>query len=175
MPRTMGAIDIKAWRMEQLIRDLAVGEKGVAELAEEYDVEEQTIRVFKLRHKPEIAAVLADWTSQFDHIWSTKKENRLRVLTRRLEEIEDLIAALYEHARRETETIRNVDPEATEVRFNGPENRAYVKRAVMREISEETGQLPTRVGKLEMEVKNSITDYDVIAMDTDGNFHAVQQ
>ena len=32
--------------------------------------------------------MLADWTTQYDHIWSTKVENRIRLLTVRLEEIE---------------------------------------------------------------------------------------
>jgi hypothetical protein len=175
MPRTMRSGGVRAWRMEQLIRDLALGEKPLAELAEIHGLEEQTVRVFKMNHKPEIAAVVADWTSQFDHIWSTKKENRLRVLTQRLEEIEDLIAALYEHARRETETIRDVDPEASEVPVNGPEYRAYVKeqRALIREISEETGQLPTRVGRIEMEAKSPLTDFDTIALDENGQWHGV--
>jgi len=42
------------------------------------------------------------------------------------------------------------------VAYNGPEYRAYVKeqRALIREISEETGQLPTRIARLETDVKN---------------------
>jgi hypothetical protein len=130
-----------------------------------------------MRHKAEIQAVLAGWTDQFDHIWSTKLENRLRLLTCRLEEVEDQIAALFDHARRETETIRNIDPDASAVPVNGSEYRAYVKeqRALAREIADQTGQLPTRAGRLEVDVKNPITDFDVIAMDADGNFHAVQQ
>jgi hypothetical protein len=33
MPRTKEAANIKAWRMEQLIRDLALGDKSMAELS----------------------------------------------------------------------------------------------------------------------------------------------
>ena len=51
MPRTMGAANIKAWRMEQLINDMAEGSKSDDELAAEYNVEEQSIRFFRLRHK----------------------------------------------------------------------------------------------------------------------------
>jgi hypothetical protein len=72
---------IKAWRHEQLINDLATGDKLDSELATEYDVEEQSIRVFRLRHKADIAAKKQDWAAEFGHIWSTRKENRLRVLT----------------------------------------------------------------------------------------------
>jgi hypothetical protein len=70
---------IRAWRFQQLIRDLAVADKPDAELAEEHGVEEQTIRVFRMKHKPEIAAVVAGWSDKFDHIWSTRLENRLSV------------------------------------------------------------------------------------------------
>jgi hypothetical protein len=84
MPRTLHSPGIRAWRFEQLIRDLAVADKSNVELAEEHGVEEQSIRVFRMKHKSEIAAVIADWTASFDHIWSTKKENGLRVLTQRL-------------------------------------------------------------------------------------------
>ena len=40
------------------------------------------------KYRAEVDAVLADWTTQYDHIWSTKVENRIRLLTVRLEEIE---------------------------------------------------------------------------------------
>jgi hypothetical protein len=176
MPRTMQAASIKAWRYEQLINDLAVGDKPDSELAAEYDVEEQSIRVFRMRHKADIQAKKKGWSEQYGHIWSTKVENRLRVLTCRLEEIEDQMELLREHARRETETIRNVDPEASEVLVNGPEYRAYEKeqRALIREIADQTGQLPTRVAKLEVEGKGALTNFDTIAVDANGNWHAVQ-
>jgi hypothetical protein len=176
MPRTMGALGIRAWRAEQLIRDLALGEKSHINLAEEHDVELQTIAAFKLRHRDAIDAQLADWTSFLDQIWSTRLENRLRVLTQRLEEIEDQLDLLRDHARRETEMIRNVDPEASEVLVNGPEYRAYEKeqRALIREIADQTGQLPQRVGKVEVDVKNPLTFGGSIAQDEAGNWYSVQ-
>jgi hypothetical protein len=84
---------------------------------------------------------------------------------------------LRDHAQRETETIRNVDPDASEVLVYGPEYRAYEKeqRALLREIADQTGQLPSRATKIEMDVRNPITDYDVVVMDADGQLHAVQQ
>jgi hypothetical protein len=81
MPRTKARPNIQAWRAEELIRDLALGDKTAAELAEIHDVAEQTVWDFKMRHKAEIAAVLGDWSNKYGHIWSTKLENRLRVLT----------------------------------------------------------------------------------------------
>ena len=105
-----------------------------------------------------------------------KKENGLRVLTRRLEEIEDQLDLLKEHARRETETIRSVDPEASEVSVNGPEYRAYEKeqRALIREIWDATGQLPSRNPVDAGPAKNPLTDSDLIAVDADGNWHTVR-
>jgi hypothetical protein len=38
--------------MAQLIRDLALGEQSMAEPAEIHGVEEQTVRLFKMRHRP---------------------------------------------------------------------------------------------------------------------------
>ena len=72
--------------------------------------------------------------------------------------------------------IRNVDPEASEVLVNGPEYRAYEKeqRALIREIADQTGQLPQRVGKVEVDVKNPLTFGGSIAQDEAGNWYSVQ-
>jgi hypothetical protein len=62
------------------------------------------------------------------------------------------------------------------VLVNGPEYRAYEKeqRALVREIADQTGQLPSRIAVHTGPVKNPITDYDTIAMDADGNLLGVQ-
>jgi hypothetical protein len=60
--------------VEKIINDLALGEKSIAELAELHEVEEQSVRVFKLRHREDIEAKKADWASTYDHIWLTKLE-----------------------------------------------------------------------------------------------------
>jgi hypothetical protein len=129
-----------------------------------------------MRHKHEIIDLRADYSAQLDHIWSTKMENRLRVLTQRLEEIEDQLELLLVHARRETEMIRTVDPKASEVPVNGSEYRAYEKeqRALLHEVGDQTGGLPARIGKVEV-VGNPITAFDVLVETEDGQLHAVQQ
>jgi hypothetical protein len=109
-------------------------------------VAEQTVAVFKMRHMAEIEAKRANWPAQFDHIWSTRKENRLRFLNERLLEYQELIEGLYEHARLETETIRSVDPDAGDVpvdldKFNKIDIQ---QRKILREIAEESGQLWSR-------------------------------
>src|SRR4249919_412017 len=99
MPRTKGCSpNIKAWRAEQLINDLALGERRYADLAEEHSVAEQTVAYFAVKHRADIEAKKQNWSAQFDHIWSTKKENGLRLLTIRLEEIEHQIELIHEHA-----------------------------------------------------------------------------
>jgi hypothetical protein len=104
-------------------------------------------------------------------------QNRIRVLTQRWEQIVYQIELLEDHAVRETETIRRVDPEAGRCQVNGPEIRAYSKeeRALAHQIAEETGQLPQRTVAVTTEVKNPITDYDVLIRDPDGNFQAVRE
>jgi hypothetical protein len=130
--------------MEELIRDLAAGDKPDTELAEVHGVAEQTIWDFRMRHKAEIAAVIQGYVSKYDHIWSTKLENHVRVLTHRWEKIIGQMELLEEHARRETETIRNIDPDASEVPYNTREYLAYAKveAALSHQILEITGQLP---------------------------------
>ena len=58
---------------------------------------------------------------------------------------------------------------------NGPEYQAYEKeqRALIREIWD--GQLPQRVGKIEIAEKNPLASSDVIAQDDNGNWYPVRQ
>jgi hypothetical protein len=126
--------------------------------------------------RPDIQAKKVDLSSQYSHIWSTKVGNRLRLLTLRLEEIEHQIELLHDHARRETELIRTVDPEAAEVPVNGPEFRAYEKeqRALTREIADQSGQLLLRTPVAPVAAWNPLLGIDEIAIDEDGNWHAVR-
>jgi hypothetical protein len=73
--------------------------------------------------------------------WSLTNEDN------RLQEIEHQIDLIHDHARRETEMIRTVDPGAAEVKADAPELRAYVKaqESLVLKIWDATGQLPSRV------------------------------
>jgi hypothetical protein len=79
MPRTLGARDMRPWDLERLVHDMAVGDKTDPELAEEYNCAEQTIRVHRMNRRHEIVAIRHEYSAQYDHIWSTKLENRLRL------------------------------------------------------------------------------------------------
>ena len=77
----------------------------------------------------------------------------------------------------EENIIRRVDPDAAGVRVRGNEYRAYEKeqRALTREIADQTGQLMQRAPVEVNVVRNPLTDFDTIAVDEAGNWHAVQQ
>jgi hypothetical protein len=94
-----------------------------------------------------------------------------------LEEVEAQIELLHEHARREYETLSGVDPEASPVPLNSREYLAYVKeqRALLREIADQTGQLPQRVSLEATAAKSGITDFDTVYLDESGNLSAVVQ
>jgi hypothetical protein len=172
----LGQTNIKPWEIEQILRAMAVGASYV-ELSDEFGYQEQSLRVLKMNHKHEIAVLLSDATAKLDHIWSTKVENHVRGLTERWAQVWHQIDLLHEHARRETETIRSIDPDASEVPVNDRVVDRYSKLelTLSHQFLEITGQLPTRVGRVEMEVKNPLTEYDVLVEDADGNLHAVKQ
>jgi hypothetical protein len=164
--------------MEQLINDLAEGSKPDEELANDYDIALQSVHAFRLRHKPDIQAKKQNWAAKFDHIWSTKVENQARLLTVGLEQVEHQIALLHEIAERETESIRNIDPEASEVPVNGKELRAYMetKRALIRELRDVYGQQQLRAPAPEPEpAPNPIMEASTIAQDEAGNWYVVGQ
>ena len=116
-----------------------------------------------------------DLSAESSYIWATQKGNRLRVLTVRLEEVEAQIELLHEHARREWELISGVDPEASPVPLNNREYLAYVKeqRALLREIADQTGQLPQRIAADVTVAKSPLTAFDTLVMTEDGQLHGV--
>jgi hypothetical protein len=68
-----------------------------------------------------------------------------------------------------------VDPEASPVPLNSREYLAYVKeqRALLREIADQTGQLPQRVALEATVTQNPITTFDHLLMDENGHLHGV--
>ena len=99
-----------------------------------------------MRHKADIEARKADWANQFDHIWATKKENRLRCMVERYQEFQSLIDALYEEARQATEAMKRIDPDAADVPVNSKVFWGHHDRQqkILRDIADELGQLMSR-------------------------------
>jgi hypothetical protein len=73
--------------------------------------------------------------------------------------------------------MRAIDPNAAQVLVPGPEYRGYAREAARldHQIAEEMGQLPQRVGKLEIAQKNRLASSDVIAQDENGHWYSVRQ
>jgi hypothetical protein len=72
--------------------------------------------------------------------------------------------------------IQDSYPDASTVPINSREYLAYVKeqRALLREIADQTGQLPQRVA-VESTGRSGIMSFDTVAMDADGNLLGVVQ
>jgi hypothetical protein len=131
-----------------------------------------------MRHRADIEAKKRDQSSEYSHIWCTKKGDALRVLSMQLKDCLQQKALLEEHAARETETIRNVDPDASEVLPQGNEYRAYIKliKDLERELMDQTGQLYQRVAVEPAPVENPLMNAGTIAMDpATGNWFIVAE
>jgi hypothetical protein len=121
--------------------------------------------------------VTAGMVEEFDHVWGAKLKDHVLLLTSRLRKVWGQLALLEEHAERETETIRNVEPEASRVPYRTREYQSYVKleAQLSHQLCEILGVLPQRTQPSDHgAAKNPITDYDVLVMDADGNLHPVQ-
>jgi hypothetical protein len=177
MPRTKGAKNISPWDHECLIRDYVVGDKSVPEIAAEYGYAEQTIYLHRAAHKAEIAAVTAGMVEEFSYLWGAKLKDHVRLLTSRLRKIWRQMDLLEEHAARETETMRAIDPDASEVPYNSREYLAYQKaeQSLSHQILEITGQLMSRAHPVDAaEGRNPLTDFELLVEDADGNLYPVQ-
>lgn len=108
---------ISGYKKLELMRLLADGKHSVAELAEMYESAEGTIRQFRVRHKEQIAEIVANMEDQFAGLWIAKKANR--------------IAEYQEHAER----------------FGDSDDPKLVARTqtALRSVAEELGALPQRV------------------------------
>jgi hypothetical protein len=172
MPKTKGARDIQGWREYGLIRDLALNEKTAAHLAEDYDVAEQTVYDFKMRHKAEVAAVLAEWSDEFAGLWSAKKYNRVADIQHLAGTIQDRMDELLEDAAMATEVMRSVNPDAAPVRVPLREWQSLVreKARLVHQIADELGQLPPRIA---VTSDAGRTAFDEVALDANGNLLTV--
>lgn len=103
----------------QLARHLATGELRRAQLARQYGVSASYIGQFAKERAREIDAIRADLDDEFAGLWIASKEKRL---------------AAYE---REYETSEQGD-------YSGHFEQVRTRTAILRNVAEELGQLPTR-------------------------------
>jgi hypothetical protein len=67
----------KPWRKRSVMRDCALGDMTIVQLAEKYEVSNTAITDFKRRYREEIQAIIDDAENEFAGIWIASKEQRL--------------------------------------------------------------------------------------------------
>jgi hypothetical protein len=116
MRRANGKLTL--WQQSDLMRELALKDRTRSELAREYGVSAMYITSFARRYVREIAAMRANIEDEFAHLWAAKKVNRVLVLQKQVMD-----------------------------RFERPDRSAEDDRTIatmLKQISEELGQLPVR-------------------------------
>lgn len=106
----------RGWVRHKLIRELAIGNKTQAVLAEEYGVSDTSIGKFKTRHQTAIDEAKQQLEDEMSELWIVNKAMRLAELQ---EDIDGIGAS--------------TDPE-----------RLTVKHRALKQAAEELGQLPGR-------------------------------
>lgn len=119
---------LAGYRKIMLVKDLAAGVLSRAELADKYEVNEPAIKSFAHRYANEISQLQAKLIQELDLLWSQEKINRLAEYQQDVDDINELLTDLPG-------------------KFRGSLSPSLFakKHAALRSISEELGQLPTRV------------------------------
>jgi hypothetical protein len=142
MARPKGSQDITGWREHGLLRDLALGEEGVEDLAVKYETSVRNVYDFRWRKKHKIAEILVDWSNQFSDLPLVQKHNRLAERQWMADQLKARMDELTEDAETATETMRRVHPEASPVRVPMREWRSLTREynKLLDQIERETGQ-----------------------------------
>jgi hypothetical protein len=109
---------LSLWKQNALMRELALGEKGPAELGREFGVSHVYVVKFAKQYVYEIAQFKANLDDKFAHLWSADKANRVLVRQRA---VQDRLNQRF----RTAEDDRTIDQ-------------------LLTHIAEELGQLPPR-------------------------------
>jgi PAS domain-containing protein len=151
-----GKPDIRGERRSELIWDLAQGSLTHAELATKYDRHVQAIAQFAVRNRGEIAVVQA---------------GNNRALHERLAEI-----PIADKARRiavdqvlRDDLLSRLEDSDLDARLRNHYTKTIM--ALQRAVAEEMGDLRTTVDLTT--TKGSLTDFDEVILDENGQFHAV--
>lgn len=105
-----------------LMRDLALSDTPVVELAERYGFAPESISRFKTRNAEAIAEIKADEQSEIAGLWIARKRERIAAYQEQVERIDDFLT--------------DGAPTADLMR---------VQQAALRSVAEETGQLRHQV------------------------------
>lgn len=139
----------RGWARQQLILQVARGDKNQYELAAEYGVGQPAISEFIKRNRFEIEAATRDLAREFQGLWIASKWNRLA----EIQQICDDIAQA------------ELDPVSGEPGATLDPELLRTKLAALRAAAEELGQLPARLAvKVEGTVKTEIVGVDIDAL-----------
>jgi hypothetical protein len=91
MPVTPGGDGprLKGWQRVALLRDLALAEMTVLEIAVKWGRSEGTMYAWKKNHAAEIDAIRADAANEFAGLWVAQKVNRVAVYQDDIEDLEE--------------------------------------------------------------------------------------
>lgn len=106
----------RGWVKHRLVRDMAIGEKTRAQLAEQYGVSLTSVTSFRKRHQLEIEEVRNNLADEYAGLWVAKKMQRI---------------AEYQQAAEKM--AKNESPRNQEVLVS-----------ILKAVAEELGQLPAR-------------------------------
>lgn len=111
-----------------LMRDLADGLPST-QIYKKYNTTATSLDQFKKRHRAEIEELKSTVEAEMHHLWIASKGNRLAEYQQSVEDVEAALAALLQLGT----TL-------------GPQDMQLIKekRALLRNVAEELGQLPSR-------------------------------
>lgn len=75
-----------AWELHAILRAIAEG-RQLFQIAEDWGVSYGALKVWKHRHKREVAEIAAELANPFAGMWIAKKENRIRELQGDMEKL----------------------------------------------------------------------------------------
>jgi hypothetical protein len=125
----------------RLQREIAAGEKTYEQLAEEFDVTDDTISAFAKRYRDAIELIRQDFANEFAGLWIARKEARLAEFQQDVEDINEAVEAGDEEDW--TKLLR-------------------VKHTALRYVAEELGHLP---GRPQIHVEQAKVTYVVEGVD----------
>lgn len=76
-PGADGKPRLKGWQRVALLRDLALAEMTIQEIADKWGRSESTMYAWKTNHAAEIDAIRADAANEFAGLWVAQKVNRV--------------------------------------------------------------------------------------------------
>ncbi len=84
------ATQIRGYKKQKLIRELALSGKTQQELADDYGVSQQAISYLSKRNAEEITKIQDDASDNFAGLWISDKHNRIAEYQQMVEDINDM-------------------------------------------------------------------------------------